>query len=102
MEDNQELLRGKQVTWHKDVKDQEECKALQEIFGWSLTAEDNKESINAFIEKKCPLFWCLDTIWGSRQNAMVVASCESVTVESVTIHVAGTQIASSSALGNET
>ncbi|KAF8461543.1 hypothetical protein BDZ91DRAFT_798027 [Kalaharituber pfeilii] len=67
------------------------CKALQERSGWGLTAEDNKESINTFIEKKCPLFWRLDAIWGSRPNSMVVASRESITVESVTVHVAGTQ-----------
>ncbi|KAF8456858.1 hypothetical protein BDZ91DRAFT_838457 [Kalaharituber pfeilii] len=63
-----------------------ECKALQERSGWGLTAENNEESINAFIEKKYPLFWHLDTIWGSRPNVIVMASRESVTV-----HVAGTQ-----------
>ncbi|KAF8454284.1 hypothetical protein BDZ91DRAFT_747688 [Kalaharituber pfeilii] len=36
-----------------------ECKALQERSGWGLTAEDNKESINA-------IFFCIDPFWLTR------------------------------------
>ncbi|KAF8459269.1 hypothetical protein BDZ91DRAFT_464829 [Kalaharituber pfeilii] len=96
MQENFESLRGKQVVWHKDVKDQvfsdddhitvkkigekaqnmkkswKDAKAMHTRSGWGIKAEDNELSINELLEKKCTFFWQLDEIWGSRPNATAV------------------------------
>ncbi|KAF8430078.1 hypothetical protein EV426DRAFT_579629 [Tirmania nivea] len=37
--------------------------------GWGLRPEENEQSINAVLEKKCPFFWRLDGVWGEHPNA---------------------------------
>ena len=83
MEENQEKLRGKQITWYKEVKDAEfadedhitvkkisdklgnmrrvwkDTKAMQVQSGWGIKPEDNEDSINEVLERKCPFFWQL-------------------------------------------
>ncbi|KAF8469206.1 hypothetical protein BDZ91DRAFT_721903 [Kalaharituber pfeilii] len=102
MEENPEALRGKQIGWHKDVKDEvfanddhitvkkigdkamnmkkawREAKALQERNGWSIKPEENEQSINDALERKCTFFWRLEGIWGSRSNSAVIAIRESM------------------------
>jgi len=82
MEENQELLRGKQSEWHKRVKAQvfrdegdeyitvkkigekvnnmkkcwKEAKAMQECSGWGVRSNDNEKSINEHLEQKCAFF----------------------------------------------
>ncbi|RPB25363.1 hypothetical protein L211DRAFT_867338 [Terfezia boudieri ATCC MYA-4762] len=86
MEDNQEELRGKQITWHKLVKGQvfadedhitvkritdkstnmkrswKDARAMQQRSGWGVKPEDNEASINQALERKCAFFWRLDEI----------------------------------------
>jgi len=95
MEDHEEEIRGKQVQWHKEVKEQvfaaEEhipvkritekmgnkrkarkgVKAVQERSGWGVKPEENEESNNEVLERKCP------EIWGSRPNATVIFNTQS-------------------------
>ena len=101
MEEHQELLRGKQSAWFKDIKDQEfadeehitvkkitdkvqnmkkawrVAKAMQERSGWGLTMEENSTSINHALEKKCAFFWRLEEIWGTRPNVAIPATIQS-------------------------
>ena len=101
MEENQELLQGKQTAWFKDVKQQEfsndehitvkriadkvtnmkrawkGAKALQERSRWGLTREKNEASVNGTLEKKCAFFWRLDEIWGARPNVAVPTAIRS-------------------------
>ncbi|KAF8417327.1 hypothetical protein EV426DRAFT_721276 [Tirmania nivea] len=89
MEENQEELRGKQITWHKLVKGQvfadedhitvkrimdkatnmkrswKDARAMQQRSGWGVKPENNEASINEALERKCAFFWRLDEIWGS-------------------------------------
>ncbi|KAF8439644.1 hypothetical protein BGX38DRAFT_1206943 [Terfezia claveryi] len=73
MEENQELLRGKQVVWHKDItvkrisekmgnikKAWKDAKAMQARSGWGIKSEENEESINEILEWRCPFFWRLE------------------------------------------
>ena len=77
MEDHEEEIRGKQVQWHKEVKEQvfadeehilvkritekmgnmrkawKDAKAMQERSGWGVTSEENEESINEVLEREC-------------------------------------------------
>jgi len=86
MEENKESLKGKQATWHKDVKDQlfadqeeitvkrirekvnnmkaawRETRKLREQSGSGVKPEDNAPSFVALLEKKCAFFWRLDEI----------------------------------------
>ncbi|KAF8430084.1 hypothetical protein EV426DRAFT_579674 [Tirmania nivea] len=102
MEENQEELRGKQITWHKLVKGQvfsndehitvkritdkvtnlkrswKEARAMQQRSGWGVKAEKNEASINDALERKCAFFWRLDEIWGSRPNVELIGGSESV------------------------
>ncbi|KAF8457675.1 hypothetical protein BGX38DRAFT_1156646 [Terfezia claveryi] len=102
MEENPELLQGKQVTWHKELKQEvfpdeehitvkkitdkatnmkrawKEAKALQDSPGCELIAVDNERSIKELLEKKCTFFWRLNAIWGSRPAGTVIASMESI------------------------
>jgi len=95
-EEHEEEIRGKQVQWHKEVKEQvfadeehipvkimtekmdnmrkawKDAKAMQERSGWGVKPEVNEESINEILERKCPFFWRLEEIWGSRPNATVI------------------------------
>lgn len=83
MEENRESLKGKQVAWHKDIKEQifatdkhitvkkitdkagnmkrtwKAAKAMQEQSGWGVKATHNTESVNDKLEEKCPFFWRL-------------------------------------------
>jgi len=101
MEENQEELRGKQITWHKLVKEQvfpseehitirritdkatnmkrswKEARAMQQRSGWGVRAEDNETSINEALERRCLFFWRLDEIWGSRPNVTLTGGSES-------------------------
>ena len=36
--------------------------------GSGIRADDHASMLNAFLELKCPLFWGLDEIWGTRQD----------------------------------
>ena len=89
MEENPQDLKGKQLAWHKEVKDEvfaadehitikkigdkagnmkkrwKQAKAKQDQSGWGVTLEDNTQSINEELEKTCTFFWRLDEIWGS-------------------------------------
>lgn len=102
MEENPELLQGKQVTWHKELKQEvfpdeehitvkkitdkatnmkrawKEAKALQDSTGCELIAVDSERSIKELLEKKCTFFWRLNAIWGSRPAGTVIASMESI------------------------
>ncbi|KAF8424327.1 hypothetical protein EV426DRAFT_599504 [Tirmania nivea] len=106
MEENQEELRGKQIKWHKLVKEQvfsndehitvkritdkatnmkrswKEARAMQQRSGWGVKAENNEASINETLERKCAFFWRLDEIWGSRPNVELVGGSESITSRS--------------------
>ncbi|KAF8424368.1 hypothetical protein EV426DRAFT_574030 [Tirmania nivea] len=101
MEDNQEKLRGKQAAWHKDVKEQvfaedpditvnrirdkaqnmkkawSDARKLREQSGSGVRAEDQVSSFNALLESKCPLFWRLDDIWGTRPNIIPIIIADS-------------------------
>ncbi|KAF8461924.1 hypothetical protein BDZ91DRAFT_736061 [Kalaharituber pfeilii] len=101
MEDNQEAIRGKQITWYKQVKEQvfayedhitvkkisdkmanakrawKEAKAILERSGWGMRPEDNEQSVNDILERKCTLFWRLDAIWGSQRNSNTIVRVES-------------------------
>ncbi|KAF8430147.1 hypothetical protein EV426DRAFT_708274 [Tirmania nivea] len=86
MEDNQEKLRGKQAAWHKDVKEQvfaedpditSDARKLREQSGSGVRAEDQVSSFNALLESKCPLFWRLDDIWGTRPNITPIIIADS-------------------------
>ena len=100
MEEHQEVLRGKQTAWFKDIKEQEfpddehitikkisdkvnnmkkawkAAKGMQERSGWGLTMEQNSTSINDALEKKCALFWRLEEIWGTRPNVAIPIAIE--------------------------
>jgi len=82
MENHEEEIRGKQVQWHKEVKEEvfvdEEYIPVkrttqkmgsmrkawkgakagqeQERSGWRVKPEENEESINEVLERKCPGF----------------------------------------------
>lgn len=101
MEEHQENLRGKQAAWHKDVKEQvfardpeitvnrikdkaqnmkkawSDARKLREQSGSGVRAEDQVSSFNALLESKCPLFWRLDDIWGSRPNITPIIIADS-------------------------
>ncbi|KAF8421680.1 hypothetical protein EV426DRAFT_608723 [Tirmania nivea] len=101
MEENQESLRGKQAVWHKDVKAQvfaedeemtvtrirdkahnmkkawSEARKLREQSGSGVRAEDQVSSFNVLLESKCPLFWRLDEIWGTRPNVTPILIADS-------------------------
>ena len=104
MEENPQDLKGKQIAWHKDVKDQvfsepgdehitvkkitekasnmkrrwKEAKAMAELSGWGVRLEDNEQTINDVLERKCAFYWRLDGIWGTRPNAsIIIGSMES-------------------------
>ena len=92
MEENQLKLRGKQSVWHKDLKEQvfatnsditvkrigekvqnmknawRNARKVQDQSGSGVQPEDNAPTFNALLESKCPFFWRLDGIWGTRQN----------------------------------
>ena len=96
MEENRQDLKGKQIAWHKDVKDQvfaddehimvkkitekannmkrrwKEAKTMLELSGWGVRLEDNEQSINDVLDRKCAFFWRLDEIWGTCPNASVI------------------------------
>ncbi|KAF8459360.1 hypothetical protein BGX38DRAFT_2985 [Terfezia claveryi] len=102
MEENHEQLRGKQIAWHKEVKEQsfalEEhitvkkisekignmkkawkgARAMQIRSGWGVRYEDNEQSINELLERRCPFFWRLEELWGSRPNISVILHTESI------------------------
>ena len=102
MEDNISCLDGKQLTWHKEVKEDlfpendiitvkkinnkvnnmkkhwKDARAMAEHSGWGLqNQDDNEDSINAKLECKCPFYWQLEELWGSRPNATVILDMES-------------------------
>ena len=105
MEDNQQHLRGKQMAWYKLVKEEvfagddymhitvkkiadkvfnikrswKEAKAMQEQSGWGAKPEENETSINEVLERKCPFFWRLEEVWGTRPNATMIVNTESST-----------------------
>jgi len=80
MEDNQEQLRGKQIAWHKQVKEWlfgaeeyitvkrisekmgsmkktwKDAKAMQAQPGWGVKPEEGEASINQVLERRCPFF----------------------------------------------
>ena len=86
MEENREKLRGKQITWYKEVKDEEfgaeahitvkkisdklgnmrkvwkDAKAMQARSGWGIKPQENGDSMNEVLERKCPFYWRLDEI----------------------------------------
>ena len=100
---NQEELRGKQITWHRRVKEQvfsseehitvkritdkatnmkrswKEARAMQQRSGWGTEAEKNETSVNEALERKCTFFWQLDGIWGSQPNGTLIGGNKSVT-----------------------
>jgi len=106
MEENQQSLRGKQTVWYKDVKEQvfgdneditvkrvgekvqnmknawRNARKLQEQSGGGVRAEDNAPTFNALLETKCPLFWRLDEIWGTRPNVTPVMVVDSAPPDS--------------------
>ena len=49
--------------------------------GLGVRAEDNQASFNALLESKCPLFWRLDEMWGSRPNTTLVLILDSTQAE---------------------
>ena len=105
MEEHLDELRGKQITWQKDAKEQlfpndshimirkltdkvanmkrawKEARAMQDQSGWGLQPDDNETSINDRLKRKCPFYWRLDAIWGSRPNVTVVDRMESMSVK---------------------
>ncbi|KAF8430098.1 hypothetical protein EV426DRAFT_579780 [Tirmania nivea] len=106
MEDHQENLRGKQAAWHKDVKDQlfsedewisikrikekaqnlkiawTKARKIRDQSGEGVRAEDQVPTFNALLESKCPMFWRLDAIWGTRPNAGAIVLGNSLQVGS--------------------
>jgi len=104
MEENKEELRGKQIKWHKLVKEQvfsseehitvrritdkatnmkrswKEARAMQQRSGCGVKAEDNETSIDEALERRCPLFWRLDEIWASRPNVTLTRGSESTEI----------------------
>ena len=102
MEENQEKLCGKQISWQKDVKEQQfpnndhitvkkitdkvanmkrawkDARAMQDRSGWGVRPEDNEESINNVLERKCAFFWRLEEIWGSQPNVTVIHSMDTM------------------------
>ncbi|RPB20104.1 hypothetical protein L211DRAFT_572676 [Terfezia boudieri ATCC MYA-4762] len=102
MEDNREQLRGKQVAWHKEVKEQafanedhitvkrisekmgnmkkawNAARAMQTRSGWGVRSGDNDQSINEVLERRCPFFWRLEELWGSRPNVSAIPHTEAI------------------------
>jgi len=86
MEDHEGEIRGKQVQWHREVKDQvfadeehipvkrisekignmrkawRDAKAMQERSEWGV------KPINEILKRKCTFLGRLEEIWGSRQR----------------------------------
>jgi len=101
MGENQEKLRGKQSSWHKDVKEQvfkeneeisvkrirekaqnmkiawSKARKLRDQSGAGVRAADYAPTFNAILESKCQLFWRLDEIWGTRLNATPILVVDS-------------------------
>ena len=99
MEDNRDDLHFKQNAWHKAVyvqvfstyehitvnkiKDKvknmkrswQAARAMADNSGWGV--ENQSESINKVLERKCPFYWRLDELWGSHPNATAIMDTES-------------------------
>jgi len=45
------------------------AKKARDQSGWGLKAEDHSESQQTYLNKKCPFFYRLDEIWGTRANS---------------------------------
>lgn len=43
--------------------------------GWGV--EDPDDTINKLLERKCPCFWRLEELWGTRPNVRVIMDTES-------------------------
>ena len=80
MEENEDHLHGKQLAWHKRVKEAvfsthdhitikkitdkalnikrlwKEAKAIRDQSGFGIRPEENDTSINQVLERKCPFF----------------------------------------------
>ena len=54
---------------------------LRDQSGSGVRREDNASTFDTLLETKCPLFWRLDGIWGSRQNINPVLSLNSIRVK---------------------
>jgi len=95
MEENQQSLCGKQSVWHKDVKEQvfakggettmkqigEKVQNMENAWGGSHKLQDQsgegvRSEDNALLESKCPLFWRLGGIWGTRPNTTPIAAVD--------------------------
>ncbi|KAF8477480.1 hypothetical protein BDZ91DRAFT_778536 [Kalaharituber pfeilii] len=101
MEENLDALSGKQITWYKQVKEEEfadddhitvkkindkvvnakrawkEARAMLDSPDRDIRPEDGVRSINELVERKCPLFERLDAIWGSRHAPNPTVTMES-------------------------
>ena len=86
IEKHPEELRGKEIIWQKDAKEQlwpndahitirkltdkvanmkrawKEAREMQDQSVWGLQPDDNKASINDRLEHKCPFYWRLDAV----------------------------------------
>jgi len=53
-------------------------KAMQAQPGWGVKSEESEASINQVLERRCPFFWRLEEIWGSRPNESVIYNTETI------------------------
>jgi len=49
-----------------------DAKAMQAQSGWGVNPEESEASINQELQRRCPFFWRLGEIWGSRPNVSVI------------------------------
>ena len=99
MKENPHLLRGKPQVWHTKIYDQffqnsehititkirdklsnmkrswQAARILMNSSGWGV--EDMYDTVNKLLERKCPFFWRLEEIWGTRPNVRVIMDTES-------------------------
>ena len=105
MEDNPEELRGKQAAWHRKIVDKifntakdkhidvkkicdkatnmkkqwRDTSAFRTKSGWGLQEDNLERTIHEALEKKCPYFFRLDAIWGTRPGATARVHIDSQT-----------------------
>lgn len=102
MEDHPLEIRGKQSSWHKDIKDEVfkdnahvtvrricdkatnmkkqwgGATAARNATGWGVGKSEN--SITESLEKRCPFFFRLDAIWGTRPNVRIATGLDSTSM----------------------
>ena len=104
MEEHEDLLQGKKHIWHQEVHIQvfsdyehitvkkikekannmkrswQAARAMADNSGWGVENQD--ESIQEVLERKCPFYARLDRLWGSHPNTTAIHESESTQMPS--------------------